>query len=413
MNSPISQHADRAAENDSRSVNGWDVAAAVFAASLVLVIAVRWHRYQWDFAMFRWSATDFLAGKDPYRGQGLSFFHPPIFLHLYGFLAKLPYAVGYEVWLLAKIGCLATIVTIWNRHFVRLRFRWHTILFFVFAFNGALYADLVSGNVSLFEQLGIWLGFALLLRGHPYGFAVCLALASQWKGTPLLLLAALLVDRRPNWLALWTGLAIFTAIFSLNPILHPDLFARFRQVVPMLDERAPDNPCLLAFCRDALFNLSRTGLHLPGPAANALYAVTALGIALFSARTLWRYRSCAAAIDTRIICLFLCVTLALISPRFKTYSCVLVLIPCLHAIRRRPRELVPIVAVFALAANGESLLPFRDFIGFLTRYVSLIGIVLIWVWYIRELNGRKESDTDQIDETEVCSTGVPGYLPAT
>jgi hypothetical protein len=37
------------------------------------------------------------------------------------------------------------------------------------------------------------------------GFAICLALAAQWKGTPLLLLGVLLAERKPNWRALAAG----------------------------------------------------------------------------------------------------------------------------------------------------------------------------------------------------------------
>ena len=43
----------------------------MFAAALLLVLAIRWRNYQWDFGMFRWSAADYLAGRDPYKGTGL------------------------------------------------------------------------------------------------------------------------------------------------------------------------------------------------------------------------------------------------------------------------------------------------------------------------------------------------------
>jgi hypothetical protein len=51
----------------------------MFAAALILVLAIRWRNYQWDFGMFRWSAADYLAGRDPYKGTGLLLLPSPAF----------------------------------------------------------------------------------------------------------------------------------------------------------------------------------------------------------------------------------------------------------------------------------------------------------------------------------------------
>ena len=76
--------------------------------------------------MFYGSATDFLQGTSPYRGKGLSFFHPPLTLYLYGLFARLPFPLAYELWLALKIATLGVLFLIWNRHFLKLDFAWTT-----------------------------------------------------------------------------------------------------------------------------------------------------------------------------------------------------------------------------------------------------------------------------------------------
>ena len=96
-------------------------ASALLAAfGLIALIAVRWSSYQWDFHMFYGSATDFLQGTSPYRREGLSFYHPPLSLYLYGLFAQLPRALADELWLALKIAALGAPFLIWNRNFLKL-----------------------------------------------------------------------------------------------------------------------------------------------------------------------------------------------------------------------------------------------------------------------------------------------------
>ncbi len=90
------------------------------AFGLLLLVAVRWHSYQWDFYMFLGSANDFLHGTSPYRGEGLSFYHPPLTLYLYSLFTRLPFLLAYELWLSLKLAALAGLFIIWKRHFLKL-----------------------------------------------------------------------------------------------------------------------------------------------------------------------------------------------------------------------------------------------------------------------------------------------------
>jgi hypothetical protein len=150
--------------------------------------------------MFYGAATEFLQGSSPYRGKGLSFYHPPLTLYLYALFARLPFPLAYELWLVLKIAALGGLFLIWKRHFLKLDLAWTTAFYFILAYNGAIYADLVSGNISLFEQLGLWIGFVALLQGRYVLFSLCVILVAQFKLTPIFFAVLLLLaPKRPHW----------------------------------------------------------------------------------------------------------------------------------------------------------------------------------------------------------------------
>src|SRR6266704_3145305 len=153
-------------------------ASALLAAfGLMALIAVRWSSYQWDFHMFYGSATDFLQGTSPYYGKGLSFYHPPLTLYLYGLFAQLPRALAYELWLALKIAALGGLFLIWNHHFLKLDLAWTTVIYFILAYNGAIYADLGAKAPSVAVVRGLRrricrrVPFELAIRARaPQGF---------------------------------------------------------------------------------------------------------------------------------------------------------------------------------------------------------------------------------------------------
>src|SRR5580692_881776 len=245
--------ADPSGQAPPRSLGAADRLALLGACGLIGLIAVRFHNYQWDFNMFCWSADDFLHGLSPYKGQGLSFYHPPLTLFLYSLFQRIPFPFSYELWLSLKLAALVGLFAIWSRRFLKLEASWPVTLYFVFAYNAALYADLVSGNVSTFEELGLWFAFASLLEGRYGRFCLCMALVAQFKLTPIFLSCMLLVvpERRQwKWFAVCIGL--FGALLCLNYVVEPALTRDFFRVAPALDERGTQSPGTLAFVRDAL-----------------------------------------------------------------------------------------------------------------------------------------------------------------
>jgi hypothetical protein len=389
-----------------------NAAFAAVAVGLLGLIAVRFNAYQWDFGMFCWSAQDFLDGKIPYKGEGLSFYHPPITLYLYRLFLYLPRPVGYELWFAMKLGALAGLVAIWRRHFEELKLNWLTIAYFMLAFNGALYSDLVAGNVSLFEQLGLWLGFSALLQGRYARFCLCLVLVAQFKLTPIFFAVLLLfVPERPQWRWMGACLAGFVAVFSLNYLLQPVLLAHFFKAASGLDERiATGNAAVLTLIRDVLDGVRGKSFSAASRLDDAMFMAGAATVALVSLAAAVRYRLTVRRPDPKVLIYFACLIFTLISPRMKIYSYILLLIPTLGLLRRIslrgatiPAAAV-ILAAFIVFPNGDSLLPMRKVFDVLYHYLPLGAAILVWYGYLRTIRDEVLAAPQQ-QEAQLAAVG--------
>ena len=362
-----------------------DRIALMACFGLLALVSVRWHAYQWDFYMFYGSANDFLHGISPYRGQGLSFYHPPITLYLYSLFVRLPFPVAYQLWFCLKLVALAWLFLLWTRHFLTLNSTWRTTLYFLLAYNGAIYSDLVSGNISLFEQCGLWLGFAALLEGRYARFCLCVILVAQFKLTPIFFsLLLLLVPTRPQWKWFAVCCAGFAAVFSLNFALQPALLRDFFRIAPALDERGTLSPGTLAFIRDAFDMLGGPGFSIGTRADEAAFLITALAVGGLSLLAVVRHRTTELEPDSKKIIYLACVAYALMIPRMKAYSYILLLIPTLDLLLTLPRRTLVPAAVAALVVmvmfpHGTSLLPFRSLSQLFYAYLPLAAAAGVWL----------------------------------
>ena len=348
MTTVLSPHSERGVLEQ----NAYRVVLFV-AVSFLLLVGIRWHNYQWDFYLAYGSGKDFLNGVSPYRGEGLSFYQAPLTLYLYSLLARLPFFLAYELWIALKLCALVGLLWIWDRHFLRLARTWWMATYLLLAYAGALYADLVSGNVSIFEQLGLWLGFAALLKGQYLRFCVCIVLVSQFKLTPMLFSVLLLLLPKPpqwKWFAVcWAG---FLGVFSLTFILQPTLLKDFFHAAPALDERGTQNPSTLAFVRD-VFDLVRGSHYSGGTGADELvFIILAVAISVISLLVIVRYRRSAA--DPKVIIYLTCVAYCLLVPRLKSYSYIVLLIPTLQLFRMLPRRVLVPAAMAAACGDRSS-----------------------------------------------------------
>lgn len=373
---------------------------AIFALLLLLGmlgwIAVR-GRAQWDFNAHYHAALAFRQGLDPYSPESLqrvapgsalaAYLYPPLILYFYGAFTLLPYRVAYLLWLVLKVAALAGLLSLWHRRFLPLHLDRLTPLYLLVAFNGALLWDIAAGNISLFEQLALWSGFACLLAGKAWLFCLLVILTAQFKLTPVLFLFLLLADKQPPWrlfLASWAG---FLGLLSINYWLYPGLSRRYLQEALALDEWGANNPSMLSFVRDALYNLTGGIVSASYPVDEALYLLLVLGVAMLTLRAIQSHVVQTTQSDPRILLFFFCAAYALIVPRMKNYSFILLLVPTLHVLRHSPHTLlVPLAAFFALLPLH---LPLKVSTGFLASYISLFAAGIVWYAYLIQIQTRR------------------------
>ena len=243
-----------------------------FLAVLPIIQIIRLpENHQWDFRVYYSAAKTFDQGYDPYDANqretvfpapGMEFFYPPVTLYFFQPLTALQFGTAYLLWFGLKLLALMLLLLIWHRTFEPLNPRYPMVLFFLLAYSGTLYLDLVAGNIAIFEQLVLWLGFSFLLRRRYLLFGFCIALVAQFKLQPIVFLGLLfVVEARPRWLELGISLAGFLALFSLNFLLQPVLMQSFIARISAgggnLDERGAINPSMLAFIRDGISILSK------------------------------------------------------------------------------------------------------------------------------------------------------------
>ena len=348
-------------------------AAVAITLSLLCLVQAFGPQAQWDLRIWLAMGHAFREGRTPYvnLGDGLFFVYPPIAAPLLAPLSLLSLRAATAVWLLLKLIAFSGLIAIWRR-FVEIRGSALEVLYFLFAFGSALSIDLISGNPGMFEQLGIWLGLLALSRGRIAWFCITIVVTAQLKIAPALMLLALLaIPEKPRWGAFGLSAGGFLAMLGLQRVIAPEWFAEFVRRSAGVDERGPSNPALLALIRDIVAQ---------PPLAAAATVVAVAAILVLSGRALRR-----SGADPASRVMLVAVAYALIAPRFKDYSYVLLFPVGLHLLRRA-RVAVPLAAAIAfplprgaraLAATGR----------YLETYYPLACALLAFKLLLDELSG--------------------------
>lgn len=357
----------------------WRGAVLVLGALAILYLAVAVTQTvgdpkQWDLAVYRHAAAVIAEGRDPYTADAalpprragepaLPFVYPPHVAAMLGFAAvlgdELPTGAAarrvdrlFVFYLAAKLAAIGLLLLLWQQFLSDpgLRSRRSTVLdpqdraatfaslafLAVMAFRETLLRDLYSGNISLFEQLALWLAFVFLLQRRWLVFSTLVALAAAAKLTLALFLplsTGLMADHPPldskrplgskiqeRDVTLWLGpsiaLSLLLVVVLISQIATPWSVLDWWHAVSSLDERGRMNPCSLALWRDfaAILGLGAT------PFATAAWIVGSLLIALATARSIWRHRPTVA-----LRLLIATTAVALVLPRFKDYSYVMLI----------------------------------------------------------------------------------------
>src|SRR5512138_2678310 len=382
-------------------------ASAALTIGLWLLIAAALFRiaageqYQWDLRVFHAAPAALENGENPYDNTApgvnipstLSYLYPPIVLYVFKPLADLSYSAAHLAWFAIKILALVSLLVLWHRHFERLGGSWPIVLFFLFAFKSTLLRDITAGNIAILEQLGLWTGFYLILKRRPYMAGAILALTAQVKLMPVVFLGLLLIcGPTRGWKPFLTSLAIFAGLFSLNYVFMPEMSNHYLQSFasnnPNLDERGEINPCSLAMLRDVAAVISDFGIPMSPSLVNALYFLYAgvFGCAILF--VLFKYEDQLRSVDSKLLMYVACVLFALIMPRVKDYTYIILLIPALFVLRRIDvRPLVPVLGILVFLPPTDSYVPGlgNAFISWLQSYMPWIIAWVLLYYLAREI----------------------------
>ena len=331
---------------------------ALEAWAIVVVAAALWqivtkvHVYQWDVIVYWWGGRAFAHGQSPYgaipgQPEYLHFVYPPIVAPLFAPLAILKPSVAKLLWLTLKALAFWFTVRLWRRAIGAEQHSVPPIFFFTFAFGSAALVDCTAGNIAVFEQLALWLGFAALLAGRRWTFALLVVLAAQCKLTPVFFLALLLfVDERPHWRPFLGGGALMAALVGANVALFPAQTHEFLAGVSSLAERGWGDPSTLGVMQDLVDQLR--GLRLPLPEVTS-YALYFAAVAFILAQTVrwWRSQRVAGTARPIEIVLVTLAVYALVMPRMKDYSYVALLPVAWYALAGR-QAVTASIAVLAV-----------------------------------------------------------------
>jgi len=382
------------------------VLLSFFVVYIFAEIARNPDQRQWDFRTYYYAALTQASGGNPYdvaqlnsRADGLTvppFIYPPPTLTFFKLFAAVPYTVAYQLWFALKLLLAAILIFLWRKYLFPDEPAFVFYLFLLLAFGATFYIDFVTGNMTVIEQVLLWLGIVFLLRGRPLAFCVTVVFASAFKLTPIVFLFLLpLVGARHAWRYFVGAIAVAAAATGLAYFLDPGAWGQFFATLSVADEAGQlGNPSTLSLCRDLIGSIAdKWGTTIPGVVPVALYAIVIAGILWVSAQHL-RILKRPNAGDPNLIVIFLfCLAVALAMPRFKTYSFMLLLPPAYYTIRNNARLPAFGFLVALLALSASTPFPVSPYLRMFWTYYPLFLAVLVWGLLLHHIRTRPSSRT--------------------
>jgi hypothetical protein len=375
------------------------LAVVVLVKSVVAIIRYP-GQYQYDLSAYYYGPLVMKLGGNPYDRTALQkiagsavqwFVYPPITIHLFRPLSLVPYPVAYYAWLVLKLAALAALLGLWRRRFIgEQQFPAFTALC-AFGFGSSLVRDLNAGNISIFEQLALWVGIAALLDGRAMAFGLVVALVGQFKLLPLGLLVLLILPR-PRWKALAGSAGVAGLLLGLNLVVYPGLTGEFLRSATGIDQRGENNPASLAVVRDLIDTL--TGFNTAHTFADEWSYL--LFVVCLAGATLWGVLGRAHPEDResdRLVIGFICTAFGLAVPRFKLYSYLLLLVPTWLLLAGTRNRVVLGLGVVALAVSSNYVV---DLLPPLGGYWPLLSALVLWFLFLWELRYRAGPPSSQL-----------------
>ncbi len=352
---------------------------------------------QWDFTSYYYAAKAALAGANPYDAETVSAFaqkaiapygYHPFTLPPFMLLSLPPFAVATRIFLALKIISLVLLLLIWKKIFLKNEAGLGFFVLCLLGYNTAFFIDLRCGNIALFEQLLLWVAFWAYLHNRLAAFCLLVLLAALFKLQPLFFLCLIVFcdDRKK----IPYGIATLAAFILLNGaawLMRPDLFAGYlRSASQGLQEGGIMNPSTLNLARE----VTRLVCAHPTPSSMWLgglsgYVLIVIVVVSLSLRAIPKIQALKSAERRRWLVFLLCFVYALVCPRFKNYSFILLLAPTYAVIRHSASlKAMPWLILLVVMPTIDVHLPFYDLLAYLAaNYYPLLVATGVWIMCLR------------------------------
>ncbi len=216
-------------------------------------------------------------------------------------------------------------------------------------------------------------------------------IASIIKIAPVIYLALIpLVGGKDKIKIMIIGVAALTLIMVLSYIGNQELFAAFIGNAANLDERGLVNPSLYALLGDpGKWLLKHRGFEISPLLALGVYLAGTVIISGISWKSYVKLKKISNSDKHKMVIYLFCIVSALVMPRFKAYSYILLIVPAYYIMTEYADRLkaVPVLVIALLLTipskwnlPGTGLL-----IRAIWEYYPLILASVLWIMYLMHI----------------------------
>ncbi len=296
-----------------------------------------------DYQTYYYATKAFSIGENPYDVKVLShiarqdivypFVYPKFSLVLFLPLILVPYQTSALLYIALKALSMMALAYLWVKYFIDdVPYVSLLALFLVTAFHETILRDFVVGNVSTFEQVFLWVAFIFFLQNRIVLFCLFVVASALLKITSaaFLVLPLLLARDRKSILPVFSAIAFLGVYYILAYSGFPGgLQGYFGSLTRLQWEGSFLNPSSFAVLRDAIKWIGSGSMDL----MSVTWVVYALYAFILCAATVVLLRKGQQHRNPGILLLAAIFLYALLLPRFKDYSYILLVVPSLVVIR--------------------------------------------------------------------------------